>query len=601
MKTKKTKLLPEIIFVMKVIWQEDKLLLLLVASCILLSVLASLLSVYYPAAVVGVIERGGNPVFLLLLALGAIVLFAAHQAAAEGRGMRQLFICRSTLYRVFLRRMEKDYADTESIEGQEEYSRAHQVCLWGNDFRLLLEGIIDLFVCVITFFLYSGFLLALEPLLVVLLLVLSCLNYYMLRRSNLAYGKLQDSQAGENRRFFYLINAATNIKAGKDMRLYRLSETVQGLMDKSLDRIGEMQGRYFSKVGQAQAFEGVTAYLRNGIVLLYLAVLAADGRMSVSGFLIYFGIITQISGFMTVLVRSYSTLVAGCSGIEHVEQYLSPGSAAAGCTLVKENADDAKEYGTVPEVEFKDVSFAYDGKNEVIHGLSFSIKKGEKIGLVGMNGAGKTTIVKLLCGLYAPQSGEIRVQGRTCDTERNLELKDKMAVVFQDALILPYTVAENVSLKPLQETDEEWVRRALEQAGLMETVDKHKDSIHAQMTKAVSKDGLVFSGGQLQKLFMARMLYREDAFVWILDEPTAALDPIAENEIYQSFQENGRGKTCIYISHRLASTRFLDRILLLENGRIIESGSHEELMRKNGRYAQLYQIQSQYYQKGETV
>lgn len=100
---------------------------------------------------------------------------------------------------------------------------------------------------------------------------------------------------------------------------------------------------------------------------------------------------------------------------------------------------------------------------------------------------------------------------------------------------------------------------------------------------------------------MARMLYREDAFVWILDEPTAALDPIAENETYQSFQENGRGKTCIYISHRLASTRFLDRILLLENGRIIESGSHEELMRKNGRYAQLYQIQSQYYQKGETV
>ena len=334
MKTKKTKLLPEIIFVMKVIWQEDKLLLLLVASCILLSVLASLLSVYYPAAVVGVIERGGNPVFLLLLALGAIVLFAAHQAVAEGR------------------------------------------------------GIMDLFVCVITFFLYSGFLLALEPLLVVLLLVLSCLNYYMLRRSNLAYGKLQDSQAGENRRFFYLINAATNIKAGKDMRLYRLSEAVEGLMDKSLDRIGEMQGRYFSKVGQAQAFEGVTAYLRNGIVLLYLAVLAADGRMSVSGFLIYFGIITQISGFMTVLVCSYSTLVAGCSGIEHVERYLSPGSAAAGCTLVKENANDAKEYGTVPEVEFKDVSFAYDGKNEVIHGLSFSIKKGEKIGLVGMDGAG---------------------------------------------------------------------------------------------------------------------------------------------------------------------------------------------------------------------
>lgn len=602
MKAKKTKILPDIIFLMKMIYQEDKFLLMLVAACILLSVLTSFLTAFYPAAVVGVIERGGDSDTLVLLAavaLGAIVLLAAHQAAASGRGMRQLFICRNALYCVFLKRLKKDYADTESVEGQEEYNRARQVCLWGSDFRLLLEGIMALFVCMITFFLYSGFLLVLEPLLVVLFVVLSCLNYYMLRRSNLAYSKLQNSQAGENRRFFYLINAATNVKAGKDVRLYRLAETMESLMDKSLARIGEMQGRYLSKVEQAQAFEGVTAYIRNGIVLLYLTVLAMDGRLSVSGFLFYFGIITQISGFMTVLVRSYSTLVAGCSGIEHVKQYLESGSVAADCGFREESGDAIKESRTVPEVEFRNVSFAYDGESKVIHNLSFSVKQGEKVGLVGLNGAGKTTIVKLLCGLYAPCSGEIRIRGKVYHTTQDCGMRDKLAVVFQDALVLPYTVAENVSLKPLKETDEERVCRVLKQAGLMEVVEKHKDSIHAQVTKAVSQNGIVFSGGQLQKLFMARMLYREEASVWILDEPTAALDSIAENATYQSFQENGRGKTCIYISHRLASTRFLDRILLLENGCIVESGSHEELMEKKGRYAQLYQIQSQYYQEGE--
>lgn len=209
-------------------------------------------------------------------------------------------------------------------------------------------------------------------------------------------------------------------------------------------------------------------------------------------------------------------------------------------------------------------------------------------------------MVKLLCGFYRPDEGRILIDGRDIREFGREELFALFSTVFQDIYIAPFTVAENVSMQPERDTDMERVIRCLKEVGLYEKICEYPEGIHAYMQKAVH-DGIVLSGGQQQKLLMARALYK-DAPVLILDEPTAALDPVAESETYEDFHRfsGGKypfGKTAVYISHRLASTRFCDRIVLLEDGRIKEGGTHDELMKKGGAYARMFEIQSQYYKK----
>lgn len=311
-----------------------------------------------------------------------------------------------------------------------------------------------------------------------------------------------------------------------------------------------------------------------------------------------------------------------------------PDSAA-----LEERQGEQRKQGKEKDVsiDFEHVTFSYpvppgDEKAEpVLKDFNLPIRGGEKVALVGANGAGKTTVVKLLCGFYQPDEGRILINGRDLRDFSGQERYALFSTVFQDIYIPPFTVAENVSMKPEADTDMERVIWCLQQAGLYDKICKFPEGIHSYMLKAVH-DGIMLSGGEQQKLLMARALYK-DAPVLVLDEPTAALDPIAESETYESFhrltsrqpsagyvrtaggtsgrnnspgdQESGAGqqspsgkKTAIYISHRLASTRFCDRIVLLEDGRVKEEGSHQELMEKNGAYARMYEIQSRYYRRG---
>ena len=232
----------------------------------------------------------------------------------------------------------------------------------------------------------------------------------------------------------------------------------------------------------------------------------------------------------------------------------------------------------------------------VLKDFSLHIEAGEKIALVGVNGTGKTTLVKLLCGFYRPDRGKIRVNGVDIQRCRKEDLYGLFSAVFQDLYIDPYTVAENISMANEAETNMERVEACLERVGLFKTIRSYPRHIHTYMAKSI-EEGMVLSGGQQQKLLMARALYK-DAPVMILDEPTAALDPIAESETYESFHGLAGDKTVIYISHRLASTRFCDRIVFVKDGRNAESGTHEKLMDQEGEYARMFEVQSHYYRRG---
>lgn len=214
--------------------------------------------------------------------------------------------------------------------------------------------------------------------------------------------------------------------------------------------------------------------------------------------------------------------------------------------------------------------------------------------LLGVNGAGKSTLVKLLCGLYEPDAGKILINGVDTATLPKRALYDLFSVVFQEATIFPYPVGCNLSFRKLEETDEERAWAALREAGLEESFRERDIKMDSYMTKTAFEDGVELSGGQAQRFLLARALYK-NGNILVLDEPTSALDPIAESEIYQEYVKISRGRTSLFISHRLASTKFSDRILFLENGRVLEEGTHEELMALGGSSAHMFEIQSRYY------
>lgn len=247
-------------------------------------------------------------------------------------------------------------------------------------------------------------------------------------------------------------------------------------------------------------------------------------------------------------------------------------------------------------IEFRDVCFRYPGaQKDVIHHLNLKVQAGENIALVGVNGAGKTTLVKLLCGFYRPDSGQIYINGKEISAYPARTYRALLGAVFQDRMLMAASVEENVACCREEEVDREKLWRVLRQADIEEKIRSLAKQEKTMVTNFLEQDGILFSGGEIQRIILARALYK-DAPLLLLDEPTSALDPMAEYEIYAGFDQLVAKNLAVYISHRMSSCRFCERILVLEQGRIAEEGNHEALLAKNGIYARMWNLQAKNYQ-----
>lgn len=252
---------------------------------------------------------------------------------------------------------------------------------------------------------------------------------------------------------------------------------------------------------------------------------------------------------------------------------------------------DVKE-AVIDTIEFKNVYFSYDSTKNILEDISFSIKKGERIAIVGENGAGKSTIVSLLCKLISPTSGNILINGADLEDIPNSEHFKKISSVFQDIILLPTTIQKNITSD--EEIDFNKLDYALSITDFNEVIKKLPDKLDTTLVSSVNLNSINLSGGEQQKLLMARSVYKSGNIL-ILDEPTSSLDAVSENRLYETYLEMTKNSTSIYISHRLASTKFCDKILYLSGGKITEQGTHEELMTLNQSYAKMYKSQSERY------
>ena len=395
-----------------------------------------------------------------------------------------------------------------------------------------------------------------------------------------------------NQKLGHVEELPDDFAAAKDIRIYSMASWLRECYRDLSDQRSKWDRNVVKKSFLSRIADLVVILIRDGGAYALLIHMFYSGKIGIDEFVLYFAAISSFASWVGGIISCWNTAntvsLKLCDFRDFVDYPEYDGSGIAKA---------ADHMNTVPEIEFKNVSFRYDGaEQDTIHDLSLKIKSGEKLALVGLNGAGKTTLVKLLCGLYRPTSGEIFFNGIPLSDFKREDYYKLISPVFQEIRTAFFSLAETVSGKSTAETDLEKAETCMRQAGLGAKIDALPDGIHTKLNKRVHENGTELSGGEAQKLMLARALYK-DAPLLILDEPTAALDPIAESKIYNEFNVMAKNKTSLFISHRLASTSFCDRIILLENGNITEEGTHQELMGANGTYKGLFDIQSCWYKE----
>lgn len=561
-------------------------------------VLQPIVTAYIPKAMIDCINEGVTVGRLILVVALLSILFALTTWLAPF--MQELLLGSARIIRMryavmaFRKNFNTSYTNIESLEGREKNKRAMEFYRsYYSSSADFLDTCNQFLVCIVGVITSLTLVYKINILMILLIMATCVAEFFLLRFLNIKEKGVKNARSNVFVKFDYYYSLSKDLTAAKDIRLYGFTDyflyAVAGLI-KELEKITSKYMHQSVKVGGTRALLNL---IRELVAYAYLTYLVFQNRLSVSDFIFYFGIITGFSNWITNAVFLYSNLERCCNDCAAFREFVESKEESR----EKPNAGFEK----IDSIEFKNVSFTYpSAEKPTIKNMSFKVNESENIAIVGENGAGKTTAIKLLCGLYYPTEGDILINGKSSKDFSRDSYFDLFSAVFQDYEFLPMTVAENICAK--SDYDSEKLYSALEQSGIADKIyslDKKENSF---MVKDVYKDAVDFSGGEKQKLLLAKAIYK-DAPVLILDEPTAALDPIAENELYLKYNELTKGKLSFFISHRLSSTRFCDRILFIKDGKIAEEGSHEELMALKGSYYKMYQLQSYYYKEmgGEAV
>lgn len=559
-------------------------------------VLQPIVTAYIPKAMIDCINEGVTVnQLILVVALLSLLLtltiwmdpFMQELIRGGARIVRMRYAVMA-----FRKNLSADYVNIESLEKREIQKRAEDFYSgrWSGGANFI-DTCNQFCVCIVGVIASSALIYKINFFMILLILATCIAQFALLKIINKKISENLDNRSKFRTKFDYFYKMSKDTDACKDIKLYGLQDYFIKSLSGALYNIEKIISKY---THQAAAFDAVTALLnlmREAVAYLYLVYLVTKGRLSVSEFVFYFGIITGFSNWIVSLVYSYSQIERCCNECRAYRKYIES----------EDKADKGIEFKerNIQTIELKNVSYKYpSAEKETLKNINLKFRNGENIAIVGENGAGKTTLIKLLCGLYSPTEGEIAINGTSAADISKESCFNLFSAIFQDYYFLPMSIAENLTAE--MNYDREKLYAALEKAGIADKINALENKEKSMMDKEVYKNAVDFSGGEKQKLLLAKAIYK-NAPVLILDEPTAALDPIAENELYLKYNALTDGKLSFFISHRLSSTRFCDRIIFVSDGRITEEGTHNELMALKGAYYKMYQLQSYYYKEQEVA
>ena len=544
---------------------------------------------YIVALALGESARIPLAVISLLLIFGTrFFRFLVCEAGEYGNYMGRFPFVMHLSRNMLQKGMETDYENNESAHTGDLHQKAMSSAEWiAANALTTMQNILKY---TLNIFVFSAILSLLSPAMLLIACIPPVLCYAINRHKMMWVWNMADNWQTFERQLIYIQQAGKDIAHAKDVRIFGMERWFSLAFDRSFRKRMdwyEQQDMWERRWDMLQiTVDGVGKFA----AYAYVIYLMLKGQISAGSFVLYFNSIMTISYSTRQWCESYAGLSWLSTNINYMRNYFE-----------MEDVTNRGEGIPVPEesceIVFQNVSYTYHGAGKpIIDNLSFTLHKGEKLALVGENGAGKTTLIKLMCGLYEPTAGEIRLNGVPVNEYNRQEYFRIFSTVFQDVKGIGFTIAENIASAGRDKINREKLYSCMKKAGIYDDVMRLPEQENTYLEKQVYDNATDLSGGQMQKLALAKALYK-DAPVLLLDEPTAALDAIAEQEMYLQYAEFGKSKSSVFISHRLASTRFCDRILLLADGKIVESGTHEELMKAGGKYAEMFEIQSRYYKE----
>lgn len=555
-------------------------------------VLQPIITAYIPKAMIDCINEGVTVgrltlVVALLSILVALTTWLTPFMQELLNGSARIIRMRYAIM-AFNKNLNTPYMNIESLEGREKNKRAMEFYRsYYSSSADFLETCNQMLVCLVGVVTSLALIYKINVIMILIILATCVGEFFLLKFLNKKEKGVKDSRSSIFVKFDYYYSLSKDITAAKDIRLYGFADYFVFSIARLIAGLEKITSKYMHQSVKVGGTRALLNLMRELVAYAYLTYLVCQNKLSVSDFIFYFGIITGFSNWIMNLVYLYSNMERCCNDCAAFREFVE-------CSEENKNQPDI-DFKDIYSIEFKNVHFTYpSAQKNTINNMSFKVNSGENIAIVGENGAGKTTAIKLLCGLYYPTDGDILVNGKSSRDFSSDSYFNLFSAVFQDYNFLPMSIAENICAA--SEYDKDKLYSAFEKAGIMDKINSLENKENSLMVKDVYKGAVDFSGGEKQKLLLAKAIYK-NAPVLILDEPTAALDPIAENELYLKYNEMTDNKISFFISHRLSSTRFCDRILFIKDGTIAESGTHEELMALKGSYYKMYQVQSYYYKE----
>ncbi|MCD8055262.1 MAG: ABC transporter ATP-binding protein/permease [Clostridiales bacterium] len=574
--------------------REKKVIVLSILTAVL-AVCSTLINTYITPSILSKVETSA-PVSELILTIVIFSLLLIIVSAAQSYVTTNTLYGRISVRMAIVRMLFRKAADTS-------YSN-----LWNKKFdKLINQGITytqgnstvteavwttltNLLKNILGFIIYLALLATLEWWIVVVVTATTVAGYLVTRALSSYEYKHREEMEKISKKIWYSVNLARESKNAKDFRLFGMTDWLCDVRDRAFAARRAFASRAKTRIMIASLVNVALAFIRNGIAYVYLIERVIEGGLSASEFLLYFNAVGEFTTWVSGIFDGFATLYEQSLELSIVRETLEfpePFSLDEGIDLVPDT--DGKY-----EITLENVSFSYpESDKKVLDGINLTLHAGEKLAVVGLNGAGKTTLVKLICGFFDPTEGEIKLNGVNIRKYKRRDYYKMFSAVFQNFSIIADSVSVNVAASRVS-IDGERVRECIEKAGLKEKIESLPNGYDTKMNREVYDDAVMLSGGETQRLIFARSLYKNSPVI-VLDEPTAALDPISEASLYESYGDMTDGKSSIYISHRLASTRFCDRIILIKDGKIAEEGTHDTLLAAGGTYAELFEVQSKYY------